>query len=102
MTETVNVHAAKTHLSKLLERVERGEEIVIARAGRPVARLVPERPKPKRRQLGTAKGQIVIHESFYEDLPDWLLDAFEGKGEEAKHDPLLAQEDDGAQEDDER
>ncbi len=89
MTETFNVHAAKTHLSKLLERVERGEEIVIARAGRPIARLVPEPQRPKRRQLGTAKGQIVIHESFDDPLPDWLLDLFEGKGEEAKDDPLL-------------
>jgi prevent-host-death family protein len=45
MTETVNIHAAKTHLSKLLERVEQGETIVIARAGKPVAELVPVRTK---------------------------------------------------------
>lgn len=45
MAETVNIHAAKTHLSKLLERVERGETIVIARAGKPVAELVPVKPK---------------------------------------------------------
>ena len=62
MTQTVNVHDAKTHLSRLLERAEAGEEIVIARAGRPVARLVPydnERPK---RVFGRFRGQIVIHE----------------------------------------
>ena len=45
MTETVNIHAAKTHLSKLLERVEKGETIVIARAGKPVAELVPVKTK---------------------------------------------------------
>ena len=77
MTTTYNVHEAKTHLSKLLER---GEEIVIARAGKPVARLVPERTRPRRRpEPGSAKGEFVIHESFYDDLPEWLLDLFEGK-----------------------
>jgi prevent-host-death family protein len=81
MTATFNVHEAKTQLSKLLLRVEQGEEIVIARAGRPVARLVPERPQPPRRrpEPGSAKGQFVIHEAFYDDLPDDLLDLFEGK-----------------------
>ena len=67
MTQTVNVHDAKTHLSKLLERAEAGEEIVIARAGRPVARLVPygnDRPK---RVFGRLRGQIVIHDDFDAD-----------------------------------
>ena len=67
MTHTVNVHDAKTHLSKLLERAEAGEEIVIARAGRPVARLVPygnDRPK---RVFGRLRGQIVIHGDFNAD-----------------------------------
>ena len=76
MTATVNIHQAKTHFSKLIERVRLGEEIVIAKAGQPVAQLVPAR---RRRQPGTGKGQIVIHNSFYEDLPDDLLDLFEGK-----------------------
>ncbi|MGH6896105.1 MAG: type II toxin-antitoxin system Phd/YefM family antitoxin [Geminicoccaceae bacterium] len=79
MTATVNIHEAKTHFSKLIERVRLGEEIVIAKAGEPVARLVPEVRPHKRRRLGTAKGRIVIHDSFYEDLPDDLLDLFEGK-----------------------
>jgi prevent-host-death family protein len=67
MTETVNVHDAKTHLSRLLERAEAGEEIVIARAGKPVARLVPygaERPK---RVFGRLRGQVVIHGDFDAD-----------------------------------
>jgi antitoxin (DNA-binding transcriptional repressor) of toxin-antitoxin stability system len=52
---------------------------VIAKAGQPVARLVPERRRRQPRQPGTGKGQIVIHDSFYDDLPDDLLDLFEGK-----------------------
>jgi prevent-host-death family protein len=79
MTATVNIHQAKTHFSKLIERVRLGEEIVIAKAGQPVARLVPERRRRRPRQPGTGKGQIVIHNSFYDDLPDDLLDLFEGK-----------------------
>lgn len=67
MGETVNVHDAKTHLSRLLERAEAGEEIVIARAGKPVARLVPygaERPK---RVFGRLRGQVVIYGDFDAD-----------------------------------
>lgn len=82
MATTVNIHQAKTQLSKLIERVRLGEEVVIAKAGRPVARLVPEAQRSKARQLGTGRGEIVIHDSFYEDLPDWLLDLFEGKGDD--------------------
>jgi prevent-host-death family protein len=80
LTTTVNIHQAKTHFSKLIERVRLGEEIVIAKAGRPVARLVPERDRRQPRQPGTGKGQIVVHSSFYDDLADDLLDLFEGKG----------------------
>ena len=75
----VNIHQAKTHFSKLIERVRLGEENIIAKAGEPVARLVPEARPGKRRRLGTAEGQIVIHDSFYNDLPEDLLDLFEGK-----------------------
>lgn len=63
--EIVNVHAAKTHLSRLLERVEAGEEVIIGRAGRPVARLVPYTRPP--RVFGRLKGQIVIHGDFDAD-----------------------------------
>lgn len=62
----VNVHEAKTHLSKLLGRVEAGEEIVVARAGRPIARLVPHRIATGRRQPGSAKGLIKILPGFEE------------------------------------
>jgi len=66
MATQVNVHEAKTHLSKLLERVEAGEEIVVARAGRPVARLVPHQPARARRQPGSAKGRVEILPGFDE------------------------------------
>jgi prevent-host-death family protein len=62
--EIVNVHAAKTQLSKLLERAEAGEEIVIGRAGKPVAKLVPYVPDRPRRVFGALKGQIVVHGDF--------------------------------------
>jgi prevent-host-death family protein len=79
MTTIVNIHEAKTHFSKLIARVRLGEEIVIAKAGEPVARLVPEKQRRKPRQPGTGKGKIVIHDSFYDDLPGDLLDLFEGR-----------------------
>ena len=73
----VNVHEAKTHLSRLLARVARGEEVVIARAGKPVARLVPmTRPKGPR-VLGRDKGKLVIAEDFDAPLPPELLATFE-------------------------
>jgi prevent-host-death family protein len=75
-TEIINVHAAKTQLSKLLERAEAGEEIVIGRAGKPIAKLVPyvaERPK---RVFGRMKGQIVIHGDFDADN-EAIADLFE-------------------------
>ena len=70
----VNVHQAKTHLSRLLERVAAGEEVVIARAGNPVARLVPiQREEP--RNPGLAKGRVT--DAFFEPLPADELDAWQ-------------------------
>ncbi|MGA9159859.1 MAG: type II toxin-antitoxin system Phd/YefM family antitoxin [Actinomycetota bacterium] len=73
---TVNVHEAKTHLSRLLERVENGEEIVIARAGKPVARLVPIEAAAGKRPLGLYKGQIWMSDDFDEPLPWQLFPGF--------------------------
>lgn len=67
----VNIHEAKTHFSKLVERVEQGEEIIIARAGRPVARLVPVRRRLAPRKPGSAKGQITISPDFDAPLPEF-------------------------------
>lgn len=77
MTTTVNVHTAKTELSKLLARVEKGEEIVIARGTVPVARLVPIAPETKKRVPGRFKGKISIGPEFFEPLPQDELDAWE-------------------------
>jgi prevent-host-death family protein len=67
---TVNVHEAKTNLSRLLGRVERGERIIIARAGKPVAVLIPYAPSAVRRIPGRDEGQIRIGEDFDQPLPD--------------------------------
>ena len=78
-TKTVNIHEAKTHLSRLLRRVAAGEEVTIANAGKPVARLVPVAPVPRRRELGFMKGSLKVPDDFNAPLPDELLDAFEGR-----------------------
>ncbi len=76
--EQVNIHEAKTNLSRLVDRVAAGAEIVIAKAGKPLARLVPyEAAKPKRKP-GFLKGKIKVAEDFDAPLPNDLLDAFEG------------------------
>lgn len=73
----VNVHEAKTQLSKLLEEVEAGERIIIARAGEPVAMLTAYRPVARKRRLGLFAGQGEIHDDF-DLLPDDLREFLEG------------------------
>ena len=77
MTTTVNIHEAKTQLSQLLLRVSMGEEVVIARAGKPVARLVAFGEKPTQRIPGSAKGQVWIAPDFNDPLPEEIMEAFE-------------------------
>lgn len=72
--EIVNIHQAKTHLSKLLSRVQNGEEIIIAKAGKPYAKLVPV-GQPSSRKPGIAKGNVT--EAFFDPLPDDELNAWE-------------------------
>lgn len=74
----VNVHEAKTHLSRLLQRVAAGEEVTIAKSGVPVARLVAVEPTKKTRPLGFARGEIWIADDFDAPLPDDLLKLFYG------------------------
>ena len=76
MPKSVNVHTAKTHFSRLVERAARGEEIVIARAGRPVARLMPLAALGRRRRLGLLKGKIKIAANFDAPLPAKVLRQF--------------------------
>lgn len=76
---TVNIHAAKTHLSRLVEEAAAGEEIIIAKAGTPVAKLGPlVSATRKTRQLGLLAGRMTIPADFDAPLPDHVLDAFEG------------------------
>ena len=74
----VNIHQAKTELSKLVERAEAGEEILIARAGRPVEKLVPLGRGQGRRKLGLLDGKFRIPDDFNKPLPSSILRAFEG------------------------
>ena len=76
---TLNIHAAKTHFSRLLEEVAGGEEIVIAKAGRPVARLVPIEAPTSQRKLGILKDKLLVPDDFDAPLPDDLIAAFEGR-----------------------
>lgn len=77
MEKFVNIHEAKTHLSRLLARVMGGEEIIIAKSGKPVARLVPFSEKPVERIPGTAAGDIILSPDFDAPLPEDLLESFE-------------------------
>ena len=79
--QTLNIHAAKTHFSSLVDQAAAGEEIIIAKGGKPMAKLVPltsgtARPK---RILGALAGRATIPRDFDAPLPDDLLDAFEGR-----------------------
>jgi prevent-host-death family protein len=74
--ESINIHEAKTHLSRLVEDVAEGAEIVIAKAGKPMARLVPLAPRTGIR-FGVLKGRIEIADDFDAPLPEGVLDAFE-------------------------
>jgi prevent-host-death family protein len=75
---TVNIHEAKTQLSKLLRRVAAGEEITIANRGTPVARLVPPKKEKPFRELGKDRGRVIVPDDFDAPLPDELLAAFYG------------------------
>ena len=80
-----NVHEAKTHFSKLLQRVALGEEVTISKAGVPVARLVPVRPFEGKRPLGLFKGEIWMADDFDAPLPPDILAGFLGEEEPKKH-----------------
>jgi prevent-host-death family protein len=74
--QMVNIHDAKTNFSRLVDAASTGEEIIIAKAGKPVARLVPI--IKRKRPIGVLAGKVKISDSFYDPLPDDLLAAFEG------------------------
>ncbi len=77
--QTINVHDAKTHFSRLVTAASNGEEIIIAKAGKPAARLMPLAETKPVRRFGALKGKIRISDDFDAPLPDALLAAFEGR-----------------------
>jgi antitoxin (DNA-binding transcriptional repressor) of toxin-antitoxin stability system len=72
----VTIHTAKTTLSQLIARAEPGEEIVLARGNRPVAKTVAIEPAPQKRQAGAYRGKFTIDPAFFDPLPDNELDAW--------------------------
>ncbi len=76
MTAIYNIHQAKTHFSKLIEKARLGEDVVVAKAGKPVVRLVPVEPPKRRRQPGSARGLFTISEDFDAPLPEEMEKAF--------------------------
>ena len=80
MSTTVNVHEAKTHLSRLLEAVEAGEDVVIARAGKPIARLVPVAARIEARIPASWRGRVSIADDF-DETPEELIAAFHGNAD---------------------
>ncbi len=77
MIAKINVHEAKTHFSRLLARGGKGEEIIISKAGKPVARLIPIDEKPVKRMAGSATGRVMIAGDFDAPLPEPILNSFE-------------------------
>jgi prevent-host-death family protein len=76
---SINIHEAKTHLSRLVDEVNAGEEIVIAKAGKPLARLIPFQRRSVRRKLGALAGRFSVPDDFDAPLPPEALDDFEGR-----------------------
>lgn len=77
---TLNVHEAKTHLSRYLSRLIDGEKIILCKRNVPIAEIVPlKRARTEPRPIGLAKGRFAVPPEFFEPLPDEMLDAFEGK-----------------------
>lgn len=74
--KTVNLHAAKTHLSRLVDEAAAGQDIVIAKSGKPMVRLVPVTTRARRTGFGTLRGKMRIRGDFDAPLPDSLLQAF--------------------------
>jgi prevent-host-death family protein len=76
---TINIHEAKTHLSRIVEDVAAGAEVIIAKAGRPVARLVPLESQAPRKRLGLFRGAFTVPDDFDAPLSDETLAGFEGR-----------------------
>jgi len=84
--ETVNIHEAKTHLSRLMEKVSKGESFIIAKAGKPIGKLVPldEAEKPKKRRIGFMDGQFTVPDDFDTTMADEIEEMFYGNPDKFK------------------
>ncbi len=78
MATTVNIHEAKTHLSKLIEQAANGEEVVIAKAGKPIVRLTPVEPPTPKRRIGFMEGQFTVPDDFDTMFQDEIEEMFYG------------------------
>lgn len=79
MTTIVNIHEAKTHFSRIVDQVAAGREVIIAKAGRGVAKLVPLEARKRPKKLGGLKGRIKVLDDFNAPLDDRVVAAFEGR-----------------------
>jgi prevent-host-death family protein len=79
MSTTVNIHEAKTHLSRIVDEVAAGAVVIIAKAGKPMARLSPLQAEPQPKRLGSLKGQLKVPDDFNTPLDDEVLADFEGR-----------------------
>jgi prevent-host-death family protein len=79
MTNIINIHEAKTHLSRIVDEVAAGAEVIIAKAGKPMARLSPLRGVPRRKKLGLLKGKIKVPDDFNAPLTEDVIAGFEGR-----------------------
>jgi len=76
MASIYNIHEAKTHFSKLIEKARFGEEVIVAKAGKPVVKIVPVDAPKKQRRPGSALGMFTMGDDFGDPLPDEMLEAF--------------------------
>lgn len=79
MSKVVNIHEAKTHLSRLIDDVNTGTEVIIAKAGKPIARLIPMTVTVKKKRLGLLRGKFKMADDFNAPLSDDVLATFEGR-----------------------
>ncbi len=78
MSKSINIHEAKTHLSRIVDEVAAGKEFILAKAGRAMARIVPLEPKPQKKKFGRLKGKFTVPVDFNAPLPEDELAGFEG------------------------
>lgn len=78
MSNIINIHEAKTHLSRIVDEVAAGTEVIIAKAGKPLAKLSPIPPAVKKKKLGLLKGKVKVPDDFNAPLPPEIIASFEG------------------------